>query len=219
MLTIFLGSHAFAADITVADLSDPVCENIGGSKLCVTLLVEGTIETGDAEKLSRIIDRIEKELSKTARQAVRVGNVHFNSPGGDLFEAMNIGRQIREHMIGAQITFDSRCYSSCVVAFLGGVIRIPVGPLGIHSFYSIEFIGPNDFMKASAQYNIVSQQLEAYMKEMRIPLSLLDEMKKVPHNQLKTLDFEDLEHFALIGIDPVYSQIRQPPQGRTNTPP
>lgn len=176
--------------------------------MCVILLVEGEIEKGDGAKLRQIIEKISVTFSEKFELKTRVGKIHFNSPGGDLYEAMTIGRLIRQEMITTQVTRDSLCYSACVIAYLGGVQRIPVGPIGIHSFYSKEFIGAPNFSQASERYNEVSSQIENYLKELRIPASFLDEMKKVPHYNLKKLAFEDLERYGVFGIDPVYAQIK-----------
>ena len=205
---LFIGSTATASEITMADIDGPGCDNILGSKICITLLVEGEIEKGDGARLRQMIDKTSVVFSEKFELKARVGKIHFNSPGGDLYEAMKVGQLIRQEMITTQVTRDSLCYSACVIAYLGGVLRIPVGPIGIHSFYSNEFIGASNFAEASKRYNEILSQLESYLRELRIPVSFLDEMKKVPHYNLKKLEFEDLERYGVIGVDPLYAQMK-----------
>lgn len=107
--------------------------------------------------------------------------------------------------MSVQVAHDSVCYSACVIAHLGGVVRIP---MGIHSFYSNEFVGAENFASSSKKYNDISELVTAYLREMRVPTALLDEMMKVSHKSLKILDFEEMKRFGVIGQDPVYLQTK-----------
>ena len=206
-LVIFT-SNVYGSEVTLAGIDGPGCDNVQGSDLCIALLVEGTIEKGDEKVLRKAISVSSKMLSEKLKSKARVGIIYFNSQGGDLFESMRMGELIRNKMIATAVTYDSVCYSACVIAYLGGVKRIPVGPVGVHSFYSKEFIGASDFVESSKKYNMVSGQVEIYLKKLRIPLSFLDEMKMVPHSKIKILELDELSRLGVVGIDPVYAQIR-----------
>lgn len=216
LIGLFASSLVFGGELSVADMDGVGCEQIDGASVCLTLLFSGKIEKGDGERLSRKITRLTGEMGKLLKTRVRVGKVHFDSPGGDLHEAMKVGRIIRDNLMVTQVTHDSICSSACVVAFLGGVFRIPVGPMGIHSFYSKEFLGQADYAVASKQYDAVSVQVETYLRTMRIPVVFLDEMKSIPHYNIRILEFEEMKRLGVIGIDPVYAQIRDSNKSRTN---
>ena len=159
-----------------------------------TLLLSGDIVQGDATRLEvRIV-------------ADEVRKITFNSGGGDIAEAVAIGRLIRENLIATEVPYGSECHSACVFAFAGGVVRMAPGTIGIHSFYSDDFIGSGDFADASEVYNEVSVILEVYLEEMRIPDDLLDHIKRVPHDEISILGPEEREAYFLEGIDPVYRQ-------------
>ena len=190
---------ARAADIRLADVNGDMCNPLE-KKVCFTLLVEGTIQKGDNATLIALVNKL---TTKTTR----VGKVHFDSPGGDVFEAMELGRTIRRGLMMTQVTSDSRCYSACVVAFVGGVIRAPIGEIGVHSFYSKEFTGLAAFAEASTRHNEVAARTEAYLREMRIPTALLDEMQRTPSYILKDIKAEEREKPGLLGVDPVYTQL------------
>jgi hypothetical protein len=206
MLTI--SPTTVAANFSLSDLNGLGCENLQGSRDCVTMLLAGEIEQGDAERLLGFIDATSKILSSNLKRPVRVGKIYLHSNGGNLLEAMKIGRVIRNNLMSVQVTHDSVCYSACVIAHLGGVVRIPVGPIGIHSFYSSEFVGAENFASSSKKYNDISELVTAYLREMRVPTALLDEMMKVSHKSLKILDFEEMKRFGVIGQDPVYLQAK-----------
>lgn len=198
-----------AGQFELADMDGVGCEQVGAPSTCITLSYSGEIKPGDSEKLLAEKKRLDGALKKLLKNPVRIGKIHFDSPGGDLFEAMKIGRIIRDGLMATQVTRDSSCYSACVIAFIGGVIRIPVGPVGIHSFYSKELIGPSEFASVSQRYDAVSLQVEQYLRAMRIPVALLDEMKSIPHYNIQVLEFEEMKRLGVIGIDPVYAQIRE----------
>lgn len=198
-----------AGKFAFADMDGLGCEQVGPSSTCITLYYSGEIQPGDSEKLFAEKNRLEAGLKKLVKKPIRIGKIHFDSPGGDLFEAMKLGQIIRDGLMRTQVTTDSSCYSACVIAFVGGVIRIPVGPVGIHSFYSKKLIGPAEFARASEKYDEVSLQMEQYLRSMRIPIALLDEMKSIPHYNMQILEFEEMKRLGIIGIDPVYAQVRE----------
>jgi hypothetical protein len=184
---------------------------LGGAQLCFALAIDGKIEKGDSQKLDSEIMRVKDYFLKNRNMNARVSGILFNSPGGDLLEAMKIGRIIRREMMSTHVPEDSSCYSACVVGFVAGVTRWPVGQLGIHSFYSKDFIGYENFENQSTKYNEISLRLEDYLKEMRIPVALLDEMKKVPHYNNRVLNFDEMVSLGIIGVDPVFAQAMRPP--------
>jgi len=217
LIGLFASSAAFAGKISFAgilDSGDPGCDVTDRSSVCITLLFSGEIEKGDAEHLSREITKVSDKGNEKIK--FRAAEILFDSPGGDLYEAMKIGKIIRDHLMATMVTRDSSCSSACVIAYLGGVARMPAGPIGIHSFYSKEFLGPSDYAVASKRYDDVSLQVEAYLKAMRIPVALLDEMKNTPHYNIRILKIEEMQRLGVLGIDPVYAQIRNSNENRTN---
>lgn len=198
-----------AAEVEVGGMGESGCDNIYDYEVCVTLIFTGEIKKGDASVLEGFIERTSSVLTESLGRKTRVGKIHFDSKGGHLQESMKIGRLIRKHLIQAQVTGDSECHSSCVIAFAGGVIRLPVGKVGIHSFYSDEFFSNGNPSDVSFKYNQMSDLLEMYLKEIRVSNDLLEHMKRVPHYNIHVLEFEELEKYGLLGIDPVYAQLIQ----------
>lgn len=204
---LLTAAPAIAASITLIDSGHPLCEKLD-SQICLSFALEGRIETGDAEKIYSHIEYIRSDFKKTSGLKSRIGVIALNSPGGDLYEAMEIGRLIRRNLIGTFIYGSDTCYSACVVAFLGGVRRAPIGKIGVHSFSSREFIGASDYDTASKKYNQVSRDVEEYLRELRIPVAFLDLMRSVPHSQLRLIDdVKTLQEKGIAGVDPVFMQM------------
>lgn len=206
-LLLLFSAHAASAEFDVGEVDGPGCDHIYSYKVCVTVTLTGRINNSDTEKLKAFIDRVSNTISKVSGEKTRVGQIHMDSNGGNLLEAMKIGRMIRAQLINTSVTYDSQCHSSCVIAFAGGSLRIPIGPTGIHSFYSEEFISNKNHARASSKYNDISDLIEAYLKEVRVSDALLDHMKRVPHYTMHLMTYEELKEYGLLGIDPVYAQI------------
>ncbi len=173
--------------------------------VCMAVLAQGEIKSGDTEALKKIIEKIEK----FAALKTQIGMIVFDSKGGNVQESLKMGRYIRSRQFATFVTHDSICASACIFAYSGGVFRVPVGPLIIHSFYSKEFEDTGNYTEADKKYNIMADEIEKYLKEMRINRTLLDKIISIPHFTNKTLTLEENENFGLFGMDPVYAQTRR----------
>lgn len=197
-----------AAEIRLSTMDAPSCDRIRGESVCVGVSLRGRIEVGDAQKLEKFIAGLEDFVSKQVAPA-RVVLVSLNSPGGHMNEAMAIGRFIRRAQISTQVPVDGACASSCVLVLAGGVTRLPAGSVVIHSFYSPEVLGTNDFARAEKLYSQVADSVAVYLKEMRVSSLLLEEMMRIPHFTSRTLEVDETVKLGLLGIDPVYAQARR----------
>jgi hypothetical protein len=87
------------------------------------LRLTGMIETGDADKLRGILDKLLASIGKTdGPMAV----VELSSMGGSLTEGFLIGSLLREFKVIAVVRQRDFCMSSCALAFLAGNMhRVP----------------------------------------------------------------------------------------------
>jgi len=199
-----------AADFRFNGVDVPACDKLRGESICISLSLTGKIEPGDTAKLLRQVELAESTISKNVAPA-RVALLFLESPGGSMAEAMAMGRLIRGRQISTQVAKGDTCASSCVLILAGGVMRVPAGNVVIHSFYSPDILGTNDFAKAEKLYAQVSNEVSAYLKDVRISSLLLEEMMRVPHFKARQLKLEELTKLGLLGIDPVYAQARSNP--------
>lgn len=97
----------------------------GGKSGTDYIEVEGEIVKSDLERLQRVYQGVRP----TAGPGMIIG---FDSPGGDLSEAMAMGRWIRQTKAKTGVAPHSSCASACVYAFAGGVDKYLAGELLIH---------------------------------------------------------------------------------------
>ena len=116
-------SKASAAPAPVADgeasmIVTVVPRSPSGAFSDTTLVyLDGRIDADAPDRLAKALDRVDGKVA-----------VWLNSPGGNLFAGMQLGRVIRKHgasthIIDYRTLHPGECYSACSLAFLGGVFR------------------------------------------------------------------------------------------------
>jgi hypothetical protein len=169
---------------------------------CSTLRLTGQIESGDAA-------RVEQEIR---RNLPFVDEMELVSPGGNVREAMLIGRVLRRFLISTQVPFlidgsaslrgletqylpsDAGCESACFLVYVGGISRSGTR-LGIH-----RPVLTNDAMReltpeqAGQFYRDISAEIRQYLIDMDVQPHWLDDMMKVSSHDIVWVDF-----YAVIG--------------------
>jgi hypothetical protein len=196
---------ASAGSLNAADLRE-------GAALGEVVL-EGTIEAGDYAKVEAFF---EESL---------VRSIYLASPGGNLIDAIKIGRLVRGLKLETIVPNDTRsdlreklaarhklndvkanymCASACFFVFAAGVKRAvdffgdPI--FGIHGPYlSDSDLRAMSDNQAIASANQLREVVEKYLKEMSVPAKYADLMFSVPKDKVWWItgaDFEaDLEGF------------------------
>lgn len=161
----------------------------GSASFCgIRVLAEGRIERDSGKRLQEFINRKKSELPP-------VTVLVFDSPGGSVFGAMELGTVIRQNRLDTQqsggyshqvefnvidIVKNAKCASSCTLAFVGGINRVldPDAKFGIHQFSGAS----GNIGDGATQVTVVA--LASYLQEMGISRELLDAASLVPSNQI-----------------------------------
>src|SRR5690606_33391683 len=99
--------------------------------------------------------------------------VSFDSSGGNVSKAIELGRLILYHRLITAQPRNAECVSACSLAFFGGVFRFAEpGAIGVHksSFRDTSSLSADD---AVAAVQAMTAELIAYMTEMGVDPSLL----------------------------------------------
>jgi hypothetical protein len=178
-------------------------------------VLEGKIEPGDFDRLRSFVFE-----NGWGRAEDGVSEIYLASPGGDLAEAMKIGRLIRALKLETAVPEDiddaafrekdaahyklkdsksnRMCASACFFVFVAGIHRGSVGSfeplLGIHRPYLSE----NDLRGLSSDKAITAATrtraiVENYLKEMGVPAKYADQMFSVPKDKLRWLSNNEFE--------------------------
>ena len=185
-----------------------VTSEIRSAPIVRGVILEGEIEGGDFEKLrSEIILR------------GGIYSIYLASPGGNLAEAMKIGRLVRalklETVVPAGYPVNSRekriaelnlkepknymCASACFFVFVAGVSRRADGDgsdpiLGIHRPY----LSANDLKALNVDQALTMATrtrtiVERYLREMDIPAKYADQMFSISKDELKWITGDEFD--------------------------
>lgn len=140
----------------------------------------------------------------------RVRMISFNSNGGDLIAAMQLGEEIRKRKLDSYqtrqhtqviyqngrptlderiIVTDAVCASACFLAFLGGTARViePDALLGVHQFYGSRL----DLGQSATQ--TLSVIVSDYIESMGVSRQVLDIASLVPPDRMHWLTEQELK--------------------------
>lgn len=144
----FLRIIALATPLTTAGMASGESLNYGSFQydtgLPHVLFLKGEIQDSDSFELRRAMRDQTIDLVVTA------------SPGGSLYEGLQIAAILQDNKIGTYVPDGASCESSCANIFLGGFSRLVIGELGVHQFYTGGPSGaapaPKDLTTARTQY-------------------------------------------------------------------
>ncbi len=172
------------------------------------LLLSGAFDPDDSLTFGEIL-----------RRAGRIDEVWFDSPGGTVYEGLEIGRRIRAAQLVTRVPQGARCVSICAYAFLGGVLRyIDQGATyEVHMFSRAgdggeDFVkevtesirkkgseGARDVIKHIEQYSAKRARERAdYLLEMSISLRLLFPSYDTPHDTTHSLSREEMINYNVV---------------------
>ena len=199
LLGLFLVADVEAADIRLA-------RSLSGAPL-PGITIEGTIAPGDYQKLVAL-----------ALSSEGAHTVWLASPGGNLSEALRMGRFIRSLGFAVSVPFskdeplvalknraNNTCSSSCFLLYAAGVSR-QGSVLGLHrpslpadEYFSLGLDG------AVAAYGVIREAVTAYLEEMAVPSKYTSLMLSTENSDMAWLSSEDIRN-DLDGVIAEYAE-------------
>lgn len=168
---------------TAADVS------VKAERCKVSFTISGEIKLGDADKIRSALSTARSTGVSCDRITV---HAFFDSTGGEVSEAIAIGRALRASRAWAFLPSDSTCVSSCVLAFVGGAHRSFGRRLGIHRPYFVDARGltPADIQRT---WREMDGMVRSYLEEMNVSSSVAELMVSTPPEEVRWLSFSRAE--------------------------
>ena len=185
---------AAAAAVSTADREGPMTvavvprsksRGLGDTAL---VYLDGRIDADAPRRLSEALAGVDGKIA-----------VWFNSPGGNLFAAMQLGRIVRArgastHIIDHRTLRAGTCYSACAMTFLGGVYRFNNGGrYGVHRTSLL--VGPTGELDLGSE---VSSAIGSYIREMGIDSRLLDLCMKAGRDEMYLLSQREARDLGVV---------------------
>ncbi|WP_165814636.1 SH3 domain-containing protein [Labrenzia sp. 011] len=123
--------------------------------------------------------------------------VGFDSEGGSIFKAMELGRMIRQHGLATVQLRELECASACALAFMGGRSRYAApGSIGVHKS---SFAPTTPFNKEEAVSAVqdVTADIIGYMVEMGVDPALLQLAFKTEADDIRYLSGREMADFGV----------------------
>ena len=121
----------------------------------------------------------------------------FDSPGGSIDKAMELGRLIRRLGLNTLQSRRLECASACALAFLGGVLRYAEpGSIGMHKASFIEG-RPENVDDAVAAVQQSTADVIGYLTEMGVDPALLQVALSYDSNDIRYLSGSEMAKFRV----------------------
>jgi hypothetical protein len=123
--------------------------------------------------------------------------VTFDSPGGDIYRAMEFGRLIRRLKLDTFAWRDLKCESACAYAFLGGAARYAeAGSIGVHRSW-IDSHGPLSAEDAVEAVQEVTADVMGYIAEMGVDPQLMRLALQYETADMRYLSLSEMEQLRV----------------------
>jgi hypothetical protein len=183
-----LSRAAIAMDFSIT----PINPFVGSVDPVPYLLMKGEILSGDYERLLRFA--VKNNIDMTTTQFI------LQSPGGDVSEALKIGRFFKSVYATVAVgpTF-GKCASACFILFVSSVERhASDGLVGIHRPYvdpqRLRSLSPGE--SESLETNAL-REAEKYLHDLRVPNNLVDEMFQNASTEIHWLTNVELNQLGM----------------------
>lgn len=156
------------------------------SKTLTAVLAEGPVESGDTQRLVDFLNTLPRKKTTA---------VYLASPGGSLYEGMNLGMFFSQNRIKTIVEGGEDCASACALAFLGGTDNngdpwrssSDNSRLGFHAFSN-----PDQQVGNSNDIQSVVADVLAYGKNVDAPLEILIINFATPSHDIYWLSQEEI---------------------------
>jgi len=123
------------------------------------------------------------ELRKALNELTKVTTIVLDSPGGDVYSALNMAGVIHDRSLNTYIPADSNCASACSFMFLAGRDRFSDGKLGVHQFAPAKDRKENSSTSiARAQFTM--SDLYAVLSPFDVPDFVIVKMFDTPADEM-----------------------------------
>ncbi|MER8960995.1 MULTISPECIES: hypothetical protein [unclassified Mesorhizobium] len=144
--------------------------------------------------------------------------VTFQSPGGNIQKAMELGRLIRRLRLSTAQFRAVECASACSLAFLGGVVRFAEpGSIGVHrsSFSGDIPVNSKDAVSGIQQ---MTADIITYMIEMGVDPALLQLSLQYDSDDIRYLSRSEMAKYKVVTLEPEASWPQVASQAPSSTP-
>lgn len=121
-------------------------------------------------------------------------NLYLSSPGGSVYSAILIAREVDRLGLTTVIPVDEECLSACSFIYFAGHERLAFGTLGVHQVSSDD----PDLVAAQVALSDISELLN----DFAVPNEIFLLMLRTPPESMHMLGPQELDALGLVGVRP-----------------
>jgi hypothetical protein len=209
-----LGAHASTA--STSRWWKLTCGEAGRQRAVQTTACTFTVQLRGALDSSRLhLVRQALQRRQTVRRALHREvdfHVDVDSPGGEIFATLEIGRLMRAEGASIAVGQGASCLSACVFLLMGAIERHISGGarVGIHRpSLQTPQVGGQGQGRADEIVEALAEQLVLYAQQMHVPRTIIDALMAVPPDRVKLLSAAELATYGINARDAVALEERR----------
>ena len=195
VLAVCFWAHAASASVAVI--------NDGSDGRSAVIRIQSAITKGDLPKFTAALTGVER-TAKARINGIPFITVELNSPGGDVVEAVGIGREIYRHAAMTIVRPAQECVSACVFILMAGAVHTPTGAaIGVHKPMLVAWRNMN-YAEARAKYDGLMRYLRAYFRELGVADEAYDIMMRTSSYDMRYFTWWEMDQLGLRGEGPAW---------------
>ncbi len=182
------------------------------------ILIRSAIRRGDRIALENALDLAALSAKGRINGAPFV-TVELDSPGGDVVEALGMGRAINRHLAMTLVRPGRQCVSACVFILMAGAVHTPVNgaEIGVHRPMLVSWTHM-DAREAHARFNGLMVYLRDYFRALGVSDSAYETMMGTDPFGMHDFTSAELDAMRLRGDGPAWQDYFASKQSFNSTP-
>jgi hypothetical protein len=182
------------------------------------ILVRSAIHRGDRIALENALDQVALTAGDRINGAPFV-TVELDSPGGDVVEALGMGRAINQHLAMTLVRPGHECVSACVFILMAGAVHTPVNgaEIGVHRPMLVSWTHM-DSHEAHARFNGLMAYLRDYFHALGVSDAAYETMMGTDAFSMHDFTPAELDGMHLRGDGPAWQDYFASKQAFENAP-
>jgi hypothetical protein len=172
VLMLLCGSVSYGAEVFLwepraTDDPDFYDRSAGGPRgdwLPGSINIVGPIEEGDLDEIIAVL-----------KDQAYMPGIAISSRGGDVVEAMKIGRFFRDSRLDITVNDNAECFGACFLIVVGATGRYVRSPVGMHRADIDAGYSGSSSVQAKSTYGSLDASVREYLQEMHVPEDLIAE--------------------------------------------
>jgi hypothetical protein len=181
--------------------------NDGADGAPAVIRIQAAIRKGDAAAIENALVRVGATVTNRIN-GVPFVTAELDSPGGDVVEALEIGRILHQRFVMTTVRPGRECVSACVFILMAGAVHTPAegASIGLHKPLLVSWRNMSS-AEAHAKYDALMAYLHQYFLALGVNQAAFDAMMRTGSYDMRYFSPAELDRLGLRGEDPAWERL------------